>query len=166
MRVALVALLLNSFSVDAVEAQARPSSLPAMFGSDSAAWERILVYVVSSLSTHLVRTASDTGRQPWRVVVSPEAPREMLETKLRTILRTRQVQDNDTEVYELEIGPLLIANDTGRVRVRTDFAQRCPGTGRSAGYGNVDNVYVVLQPPGLWSIARSEGISHGDRLPC
>ena len=138
-----------------------------MFGSDSAAWERILIYVVSSLSTHLVRTAGDTARQPWRIVLPADAPqREMLEAKLRTILRARPVLEKDTEVYELEIKPLLIANDTGRVRVRTDFAQRCPGSGRSAGYGNIDHVYVVRRPPGVWSIARSEGVSHGDRMPC
>jgi hypothetical protein len=90
----------------------------------------------------------------------------MLEAKLRTILRARPVLDKDTEVYELEIGSLVIANDTARVRVRTDFAQRCPGTGRLAGYGNIDHVYIVLWPPGVWSIARSEGITHGDRMPC
>ena len=161
---ALVAL---TFHASSVSAQPRRGALPTSFMSDSVAWERILVYVISSLSTHLVRTASDTSRQPWRIALPPDEPqRTMLAARLRTLLRARPVLPEDTVVYELEIGPLVVANDTGRVRVRTDFAKRCPGTSRSGGYGNDDRVYVVRHPPGFWSIARTEGVLHGDRFGC
>ena len=146
---------------------AQSNTLPATFASDSAAWQRILVYVVSSLSTHFVRTASDTTRQPWRISLPADAPqRSALESHLRTILRARPVEAEDSVVYEVELGPFVVANDTGRVRVRTDFAQRCPGDSRSAGYGNIDRVFLVRHPQGLWSIARTEGVLHGDRLGC
>ncbi len=160
----LVASTLHAISANAQE---RPNSLLAPFMSDSVAWQRILTYVVSSLSSHLVQTASDSSRQPWRISLPADEPqRALLEAQLRTILRARPVTPQDTVVYELEIGPFTVANDTGRVRVRTDFATRCPGSTRSAGYGNVDRVYVVRHPPGIWSIARTEGVLHGDRLGC
>jgi hypothetical protein len=163
----VAALVATTFHTSSVNAQARPGVLLAAFISDSVAWQRILIYVVSSLSPHLVRTASDTSRQPWRIGLPPDEPqRAVLEAQLRTILRARPVLPEDTVVYELEIGPFAVANDTGRVRVRTDFAARCSGTTRSAGYGNVDRVYVVRHPPGVWSIARTEGVLHGDRVGC
>ena len=150
-----------------MRAQDQPGSLPARFASDSAAWQRILVYVVSSLSTHLLRTASDSSQQPWRISFPPDAPnRETLEAQLRTVLRARPVRDEDSVAYEIEFGSLVIAGDTGRVRVRTDFAERCRGSNRPGGYGNVDRVYVVRHPPGIWSIARTEGVLHGDRIGC
>jgi hypothetical protein len=161
------AVVATTFQASLANAQVRPGALPAAFVSDSIAWQRILIYVVSSLSPHLVRTASDTSRQPWRIGLPPDEPRRaVLEAHLRTILRARPVVPADTVVYELEIGPLAVANDTGRVRVRTDLATRCSGTTRSAGYGNVDRVYVVRLPPGVWSIARTEGVLHGDRFGC
>ena len=161
------ALVATSLHATSVNAQERPGSLLGPFMSDSVAWQRILTYIVSSLSSHLVRTASDSSRQPWRISLPPDEPqRALLEAQLRTILRARPVAPQDTVVYELEIGPLAVANDTGRVRVRTDFASRCSGTTRSAGYGNVDRVYLVRHPPGIWSIARTEGVLHGDRVGC
>ena len=161
------ALVASTFYTSSLDAQARTGVVPAAFMSDSVAWERILTYVVSSLSTHLVQTASDTSRQPWRISLPPDEPqRALLETQLRTILRARPVLPGDTVVYELEIGPLAVAKDTGRVRVRTDFATRCSGTSRSGGFGNIDRVYVVRHPPLGWSIARSEGVLHGDRFGC
>jgi hypothetical protein len=144
-------LAAGTLHAGSLNAQARAGVPPAAFTSDSVAWEHILVYVVSSLSTHLVRTASDTSRQPWRISLPPGEPqRALLEAQLRTILRARPVLPGDTVVYELEIGPLAVAKDTGRVRVRTDFAARCSGTTRSAGFGNIDRVYVVRHPQG-WS---------------
>jgi hypothetical protein len=164
----IVALLFNVLTGNAANAQAQVERPSASFGTESTAWERILVYVVSSLSTHLVRTAGDTSLQPWKIVLPPDAPqREKLEAKLRTILRARPVLADDTVVYELEIGRLSIVKDTGRVSVRTDFARRCIiGKNQWTGYGNIDHVYVVLHPQGVWSVARSEGISHGDRIGC
>jgi hypothetical protein len=163
----VAALVTTTFQPSSLNAQARPGVLPAALMSDSVAWERILTYVVSSLSTHLVRTASDTSRQPWRISLPPDEPQHaVLEAQLRTILRARPVLPGDTVVYELEIGPLAVANDTGRVRVRTDFATRCSGTTRSGGFGNIDRVYVVRHPPLGWSIARSQGVQHGDRFGC
>ena len=119
-----VALLVAAtFLPQSIKAQVRPNDLPAAFMTDSTAWQRILVYVVSSLSTHLVRTASDTSLQPWRITLPADAPRRAeLEAHLRTLLRARTVVPQDTVAYELEIGPFVVANDTGRVRVRTDFA--------------------------------------------
>lgn len=164
--VLVAALLAITFHTSSVNAQARPDALRASLRSDSTAWQRIIVYVVSHLSAHLVRTASDTARQPWRIALPPDAPqRRVLEAQLRTILRARPVLPEDTVAYELEIEPLIVVNDTGRVRVRTDFAQRCPGTSPSGGYSNVDRVYIVRHPLG-WSVARSEGVLHGDRFGC
>jgi hypothetical protein len=159
----LVATTANS----SVGAQQRTGALPPTFASDSVAWERILVYVVGQLSTHLVRTANDTARQPWRIALPADAPqRPLRERQLHTILRTRPTLSRDTVAYELEIGSLIVVNDTGRVVVRTDFARRCPGTSSSGGFENIDRVYVVRHPPGFWSIARSEGVRHGDRFGC
>jgi len=162
----VAALLATTFQPSSVNAQTLPDALRASLRRDSTAWQRIIVYVVSSLSPHLVRTASDTARQPWRIALPPDAPqRRVLEAQLRTILRARPVLPEDTVAYELEIEPLVVVNDTGRVRVRTDFAQHCPGTSRSRGYANFDRVYIVRHPLG-WSIARSEGVLHGDRFGC
>jgi hypothetical protein len=142
-------------------------ALPAALASDSVAWERIAVYVVSRLSTHLVRTASDTSPQPWRITLPPAEPQgRLLEMRLETILRARPIRSDDSVAYELDISPLAIANDTARVTVRTDFKKRCAGSVWSGGYVNVDRVFVVRHPRGFWSIARTEGVRHGDRFGC
>src|SRR3989337_2373376 len=94
--VLLAVLAATAFHATSVNAQERSGALPAAFMTDSTAWQRILVYVVSSLSTHLVRTASDTSRQPWRIALPPDEPqRVMMEAQLRTILRARAVLPED-----------------------------------------------------------------------
>ncbi|MEJ7758263.1 MAG: hypothetical protein WKF55_01595 [Gemmatimonadaceae bacterium] len=169
LKVFVAVVVAATFHASSVDAQARPGHFLAPLKTDSTAWQRILVHVVNSLSAHLVRTATDTARQPWRVALPPDEPqRALLETQLRTILRERPVLPEDTVFYELDIGPFTVAKDTGRVRVRTQFTTKCSGASRSTGYGNFDRVYVVRQPTGVWSIARSEGqgVLHGDRAGC
>lgn len=149
------------------EQQTAAGGFPASFASDSVAWQRVVTYVVSSLSTHLVRTAGDTARQPWRIIVPSDEPqRELVAAQLRTILRARPVVAKDSVAYEVEFGRLTVANDTARIEVREDFAIRCRGKTRTGGYANVHKVYVVRVPPGFWSVARSQSVLHGDRFGC
>ena len=161
----MLAILLAAPGPTILSAQVqRPSSAST---SDSVAWERILIYVVSSLSTHQVRTSTDASLQPWTITLPQDEPqRELLEARLRTILRARPVAAEDSVTYELEIGPLVLTNDTARVTVRTDFANRCAGSDRSGGYGNVDRVFVVRGSRGFWGVARTAGVAHGVRVGC
>jgi len=161
------ALLAISVTARGAESQDPSPKFLAAFASDSVAWERILVYVIGSLSTHLVRTADDPTPQPWRITLPPDEPqRTLLETRLRTLLRARPVLSEDTVVYELRIDPLTVTADTARTVVRTSFRQRCAGSNRTQGYENVDQVYIVRHPPGFWGVALTAGVMHGDSLGC
>lgn len=60
MLVFVAGLVATTFHASSVNAQARPGALPAAFMADSVAWQRILVYVVSFLSTHLVWSIART----------------------------------------------------------------------------------------------------------
>jgi hypothetical protein len=150
-----------------LSAQVGPRGMPPELSSDSTAWQRVLTYVVGTLSTTIVRASVDPAPQPWQIRVPADEPqRLLLERQLTTILRARPVADRDTIIYTLELGPLSVQNDGARVVVRTDVVQRCASSSRLAGYGNVDSVFVPRAPQGFWGAARTTGVMHGDRVPC
>lgn len=163
----VVVLSLTAAVLRPVEAQGALRTAPPEMSSDSTAWQRVLVYVVGALGTQIVQSASDTSPQPWHLRLPPDEPqRQLLETQLKTILRARPVTDKDAVVHTLEIGALSIVNDTARVKVTLDVTRRCSGSTRTAGFGNVDDVFVPRTPQGFWGAARSSGTLHGDRAGC
>src|SRR5689334_17574515 len=67
--------------------------------TDSAAWQRVVVYTVGLLSSQLVASATDPSVQPWRLEIPSGEPQEhLIRSQLRTILRVRQVMPADTLV--------------------------------------------------------------------
>ncbi|MEP6834884.1 MAG: hypothetical protein ABJB74_15965 [Gemmatimonas sp.] len=101
----------------ALDAQSSFDREVAAAGTDSAAWQSVLMHVVSGLSTQLVRASLDTSLQPWRFQLPAGEPqRARLEAQLRTIQRARAAFGSDSVVYVLELGPLLIRGDTARVK--------------------------------------------------
>ncbi len=166
-RTLIVALSLIAAGLRPMEAQAAQRTTPPENSSDSTAWQRVLVYVVGALSTQIVQAAADTASQAWHLrLPSDEPQRRLLEMQLKTILRARPVTDSDAVIYTLDIGPISIHNDTARVTVSFDVTRRCPGSTRTTGFGNVDNVFIPRAPPGFWGAARSSGVLHGDRAGC
>jgi hypothetical protein len=146
--------------------QTRPDPLRALT-TDSAAWQRVLAYVVNALSSDIVRTANDTSRQPWIVRLPADEPqRALLERQLTTILRARPPADMDSVFYTIELGPLRIEHDTARVHMRSDVARRCPGSTRTEGGGGSGDVLVPRSRSGLWGAARMNSGIAGDRVPC
>jgi hypothetical protein len=146
---------------------ATPSSFAAL-RSDSAAWQRVLVYVVQRLGPELARAAMDTAAQPWDLQLPPAEPqRQLLERQLRTILRARSLTPTDSVTHRLELGELHIINDTGVVRVQLNEMRRCPGSTRTTGFGWVDTVRVPRDPvQKFWGAARSRMSLVGDRVGC
>jgi len=151
-----------------LDAQARPQSAFDRLRSDSVAWQRVLAYVVSALSSELVHAAADTSAQPWRLRVAPNEPqRHLLETQLRTILRARPVTSDDSVIHSLDVGPLSILNDTARAQVRVDETRRCPGATRTTGSGWGTTVLVPRHPQEkFWGAAFSRSTIVGDKAPC
>jgi hypothetical protein len=150
-----------------VQGAPRPMSTPP---ADSAAWQPILTQIIASLTHHIMRAALDTTPQSWRMTFPASGlPWEQVETHLRAALRARAAAPDDTIVYDMTVGPLLVASDTARVELRTSMVRRCPGSSQLTGSGNVETLFVVRhERSGLhfWSAARSAGIRHGDRAGC
>lgn len=144
------------------------SKVFAEMTTDSTAWQRVLDHVVGALSHQLVAAATDPTAQPWQLQLPSNDPQEqLLKTQLRTVLRARQVMPADTLVRSLEMGPLLIANDTARVVVRFEQTQKCPGSSRTTGFGWTTTVLVPREPTKkFWGAAFSRTTGAGDRLPC
>jgi hypothetical protein len=135
--------------------------------TDSTAWQRVLVHVISSLSTQLVRSAADPSSQPYHIDLPANDPqRALLEVQLRSILRARPPADADTVVYSVSLGPLRIIGDTARVQFRTSVTKRCPASTRTTGWSNSEEVLVPRGPSGSWGAARSARVLHGDSLGC
>lgn len=150
-----------------VHAQAAPRSPLEALTTDSTAWQRVITHVVEMLSPQLVRTAVDSARQPWELQLPPEEPhRRLLEAQLRTVLRARLALEVDSIVYSLALGPLRVNGDTARVHVQTSVTRRCPGTTRTAGWGNTFDVLVPRDQRGIWGAARPGLVQHGDRAGC
>lgn len=151
-----------------LDAQAAPNSAFAKLQTDSVAWQRVLVYVVSALSSELVRGAADKSAQPWRLRLPTDEPQQrLLESQLRTILRVRPVMADDSVIHTLEIGPLRIRGDTARVEVRVDETRRCSGTTRTTGFGWMTTVLVPRHPQQrFWGAAFSRSTYAGDRVSC
>jgi hypothetical protein len=72
------------------QAHAPYSDLPGLLRIDSTAWQRVLVYITSQLSTELVRAAADTTSQPWIIRLPDREPqRALIGRQLRTLRRAR-----------------------------------------------------------------------------
>jgi len=149
-------------------AQGRPESAFDRIRSDSVAWQRVLTYVVSALSSELVRGATETSAQPWRLRMPPNEPqRHLLEAQLHTILRSRPVTSDDSVIHSLDLGPLRIFKDTARVEVRVDEMRRCSGTTRTTGSGWATTVLVPRHPKEkFWGAPFSRNTNVGDRVSC
>jgi hypothetical protein len=140
----------------------------AELSTDSTAWQRVLAHVVGALSSQLVAAATDPAAQPWRLRLPSKDPqRLLLQTQLRTLLRAREAIPADTLVRSLDLGPLLISNDTARVDVHFAETRKCPGTGRTTGFGWSTTVLVPRQPrQKFWGAAFSRSTTVGDRVGC
>jgi hypothetical protein len=154
----------------AIGAQAQtPARSPfAALATDSTAWQRVLTYIVSSLASNIVEASADSAPQPWTIRLPDAEPqRVLLERQLRTIFRARGPLPSDTVLRSLTVGPLVVVGDSGYVKVQFDLTQRCGGSARTTGYGNVDSVIVPRHSQmKAWGAARSAGILHGDRFGC
>jgi hypothetical protein len=162
-----VALAL-SLAPTTVRAQETATKAFAVLSTDSAAWQRVLAYVVGALSVQLVAAATDRTAQSWQLQLPPKDPqRQLLQTQLLTVLRARQPMQVDTLVRSLELGPLLIAGDTARVDVRFEETRKCPGTARTTGFGWTTTVLVPRDPrQKFWGAALSRTTRAGDRVGC
>jgi hypothetical protein len=140
----------------------------AVLATDSVAWQRVLVYAVSTLASDLVATSADTSLKPWVIRLPTNEPqRALLERQLHLLLRARAPSPGDSVVRTLELGPLVIAGDSAAVRMTFDLTRRCPGSDRTSGYGNVATVVVPRHPQlRAWGAARAARITHGDRVGC
>jgi len=151
-----------------VHAQAPSGPAFAALTSDSAAWQRILVYTVSALSVELVASATDSAAQPWRRQLPAGDPQaRLLARQLQTILRVREPTPRDTLVRLLELGTLRISDDTARADVRFTETRTCPGAARTTGFGWSTTVLVPRDPRyKFWGAARSRTTVAGDRAGC
>jgi hypothetical protein len=151
-----------------LRSQQTASNVFAALSTDSTAWQSVLVYVVGALSAQLVSGATDPTPQPWRLQLPADDPqRQLLQAQLRTVLRARQVMPADTLVRSLDVGPLIISNDTARVEVRFGETRKCPGSGRTTGSGWSTTVLVPREPrQKFWGAAFSRTTMVGDRVGC
>lgn len=136
--------------------------------TDSAAWQRILVYTVGALSVELVASAADSSAQPWRLQLPARDPQaRFLARQLQTILRVREPTPSDTLVRSLELGSLRISGDTARAEVRFTETRTCPGGARTTGFGWSTTVLVPRDRQyKVWGAARSRSTVAGDRAGC
>jgi hypothetical protein len=162
------ALALILCAPSSLRSQGGASNVFTPLTTDSTAWQRVVVYAVSALSSQLVASASDPTAQPWQLQLPSNEPQEQLiKMQLRTILRIRQAMPADTLVRSLEFGPLVISNDTARVQVRFEETRKCPQTGKTTGSGWATTVLVPREPrQKFWGSAFSRTTIVGDRLPC
>lgn len=140
----------------------------AALTTDSTAWQRVLVFTIERLSGQLVASATDPTTQPWQVELPDDEPEaQLIRTQLRTLLRMRQAMPADTLVRSLRFGPLVISADTARVDVSFNETRKCPGTGRTTGFGWSTTVLIPRDPKQkFWGVATSRTTLAGDRLPC
>jgi hypothetical protein len=162
---ALALLLAGSHRL---QGQAPARDAFAAMRTDSVAWQRVLVHVIRSLSTELVRAAADTAAQPWEIRLPPAEPqRQLLGGQLRTILRARPIASTDSVTHRLEIGALRVVNDTALVEVQMQETRHCAGTTRATGSGYADTVRVPRHPQQkLWGAAFSRAVLVGERVGC
>ena len=147
-------------------AYAQPA-IPAALGSDSTAWQRVIVHVVGSLASQIVQAAADPMLQPWRIDIALDEPhRVLLVAQLSRILRARTPVDGDSIVYAITLGPLRISGDTARVLFHSSVTRRCAGSTATTGWGNQMEIFVPRALPGLWGAARSTVVVHGDLEGC
>jgi len=161
----IVALALGTTKV---HAQKTANEAFAKLTTDSAAWQHVLSYVVGALSDQLVAGGTDPAAQPWQLRFPPDDPqRQLLQTQLRTVLRAREPRPADTLVRSLDFSPLLVSNDTARVEVSFEETRKCPGTGRTTGFGWSTTVLVPRVPRfRFWGAAFPRATTHGDRAAC
>ena len=166
--ISLSIVLALSLRPTTVRTQETVNKAFAELATDSTAWQRVLAHVVGALSSQLVAAATDPAAQPWRLRLPSDDPqRQLLQTQLRTVLRAREAILGDTLVRSLDLGPLLIFNDTARVDVRFAETRKCPGTGRTTGFGWSTTVLVPRVPRfRFWGAAFSRATTHGDRVAC
>jgi hypothetical protein len=147
--------------------EASAQSTSAAVVADSAAWRQLLTYVVKQLADDIVAAARDSSPRAWRIVMPDSTPLlRAFASHLRMVLRARDPMDGDTEVRELVIGPLRVSGDTIRLQTRTSYTRVCPDGVSTTGFGNVEEPYVYRVRGQFWSVARSDRVAHGDRLPC
>jgi hypothetical protein len=160
-------LALSLFAPSTLRAQQGAAATFAALTTDSTAWQRVIVYLVSRLSSELVDGATDPTAQPWELQLPDDPQRALLQAQLRTILRARQIMPADTLLHSLKLGPLVISNDTARVEVHFNETRKCPGTSKSTGFGWSTTILVPREPrQKFWGDARSRVTEAGDRLPC
>ncbi|MES2524262.1 MAG: hypothetical protein V4617_16310 [Gemmatimonadota bacterium] len=152
-----------------IEAQTASASMRTP-PPDSAAWPPLLTHVMGRLASHITRAALDTTPQPWRMTFPDSGLRwQQVEAHLRSALRARSVTPADSMFYELSIGALTVKSDTARIELRDGVTRPCANGDRPAGFGNVEQVFVVRYQSGsryFWGGARSPNVLHGDRAPC
>jgi hypothetical protein len=166
--ISLSIVLAFSLGPTTVRTQETANKAFAELATDSTAWQRVLAHVVGALSPQLVAAATDPAAQPWRLRLPSDDPqRQLLQTQLRTVLRAREAIPGDTLVRSLDLGPLLISNDTARVNVRFAETRKCPGSGRTTGFGWSTTVLVSREPrQRFWGAAFSRTTTVGDRMGC
>jgi hypothetical protein len=164
----LIALAWSIAGPTTARSQESASKAFAELTTDSTAWQRVLVHVVGALSAQLVEAATDPTAQPWQLQLPANEPQaQLLKSQLRTVLRARQVMPADTLVRSLDLGPLVIADDTARVEVRFTETRKCPGSSRATGFGWTTTVLVPREPARkLWGSAFSRTTLAGDRVSC
>jgi hypothetical protein len=166
-RLLFIPMALALSGLTALRAQDTPRSPLAALTTDSTAWQRILAHVIGTLSTQLLDAATDPTPQPWRLELPDDPERQQLLTQLRTLFRARQVMPADTLFRSLEVGALVISNDTARVDVRFEETRKCPAASRTTGFGWSATVVVPRDPTQkFWGAASSPTMRGGDRLPC
>ena len=166
-RLLVISLALAVSGPTVLSAQERPTSPLVALTTDSTAWQRVLAHIVGTLSTQLLDAATDPTPQPWRLELPDDPERQQLLTQLRTLFRARQIMPADTLFRSLEIGQLVISNDTARVDVRFTETRKCPGASRTTGFAWSTTILVPREPThGFWGTASTPTIQGGDRLPC
>jgi hypothetical protein len=162
-----MAMTLSLLAPTTLRAQQGAAATFAALTTDSTAWHRVMVYVVERLSDELVNSAADSTAQPWELKLPADPQHALLEAQLRTILRARRAVPGDTLVRSLAIGPLVISNDTARVKVDFKETRKCPGTTRTTGFGWSTTVLLPRDPRlKYWGAARSRATLAGDRVGC
>jgi len=162
-----IAIALSFLTAERLQSQDPTKQAVAALASDSAAWQQVLEYTVRALAHEIVSTAADPTAQPWRLELPDDPQKDLLTAQLRNVLHARQVMPADTLVRSLTLGPLVIANDTARVEVVFEQSRKCPGTGRSTGYGWTTTVFVPrVTEHKLWGTAFSRTTMVGDRVGC
>lgn len=162
-----IALAISGVAPSTLRSQEGAASAVAALTTDSTAWQRVIVYVVERLSGQLVNSATDPTAQPWEIQLPDDPQRALMQAQLRTILRARQTMPADTLLRSLELGSLVISNDTARVDVHFKETRKCPGSSRTTGFGWSTTVLVPRETrQKVWGTALSRVTQAGDRVGC